>query len=164
MEFKSSQLATTASAPLMPTSANEPYLLQRPTRSIYEHRYSEASQATRLMETKEVHRVAVYVVEFLQRAVDALSPIIGEKSVSALYKRSLYLNRNKHPWLATAYGELPEAEILLTLQDTVSRQTLTNAKTAVNDLLAIFQELLHNLIGASLSQRLLDTDIRVKTP
>lgn len=163
MELSSSQLAPQASAPLLLVSANDPHL-SRHTPSIYEHRYSEARQANRLLETREIHRVAVYVVEFLRQAVAALSPIIGEKSVSALYKRSLYLNRTKHPWLSTAYGELPRTEILLTLQDTVSRQTLNNAETAVNDLLAIFQELLHNLIGASLTQRLLDMDIRVKTP
>lgn len=162
MEFKSSQIAPSYGARLPLISANEPHLSPRFTRSIYEHRFSEARQAERLLETKEIHRVADHVVEFLRQAVVALSPIIGEKSVSALYKRSLYLNRSKHPWLSTAYGELPHAEILLTLQDTVSRQTLNNAKTAVNDLLAIFQELLHNLIGESLTQRLLDMEGRLK--
>lgn len=106
--------------------------------------------------------MADQIVAFLRDAVSALSPIIGEKSVSALYKRSLYLSRGKHPWLSAAYGELPHSEVLATLQNTVSRQTLSNARMAVDDLRTIFQELLHNLIGASLTQRLLGVDGRVE--
>ena len=109
----------------------------------------------RLREAQEIGRVADQVVTFLRDAVVALSPIIGEKSVSALYKRSLYLSRTKHPWLSAAYGDLPNAQILEDLQNTVLRQTLSNAKAATEDLLAIFRELLHGLIGASLTQRLL---------
>ena len=137
---------------ISPTELNLP---SRYTRSIYENRYSQARHAERLLETQEISRVADHVVDFLRHAVAALSPIIGEKSVSALYKRSLYLNRTKHPWLSAAYGELPQDGVLVALQDTVSRQSLSNATTASNDLLAIFQELLHSLIGASLAQRLL---------
>lgn len=129
------------------------------TRSIYEHRFSEARHAERAHETREITRVAEHIVQFLQQAVDVLAPIIGEKSVSALYKHSLYLNRSKHPWLSVAYGELPHAEVLVTLQSSVLRQTLRNAKTAVNDLVAIFHQLLQDLIGTSLAHRLLHYQI-----
>ena len=127
----------------------------RYTRSIYEHRFSEARHAERAHETREITRVAEHLVQFLQQAVQALAPIIGEKSVSALYKQSLYLNRSKHPWLSAAYGELPHTEVFTRLQSSVLRQTLRNAKTAVNDLVAMFHQLLQDLIGTSLAHRLL---------
>lgn len=130
-------------------------LPSRYTRSIYENRYSQARQAERLQESQEIQRVADHIVEFFRQADVTLSPIIGEKSVSALYKQSLFLNRGKHPWLSAAYGDLPHDAVLVNLQDTVSRQTLINAKTASSDLVSIFQELLHNLIGTSLTHRLL---------
>lgn len=127
----------------------------RYTRSIYEHRFSEARHAERAHETREITRVAEHVLQFLQQAVQSLAPIIGEKSVSALYKHSLYLNRDKHPWLSVAYGELGQEEVLTRLQTSVLRQTLRNAKTAVNDLVAMFHQLLQDLIGTSLAHRLL---------
>ncbi len=144
---------------ITPSGLNLP---SRYTRSIYEHRYSQARNAERLLETQEICRVADHVVSFLRQAVEALSPIIGEKSVSELYKRSLYLNRTKHPWLSAAYGELLHDGALVVLQNTVSRQSLSNAKNAADDLIAVFQELLHSLIGTSLTQRLLGLDARAE--
>jgi hypothetical protein len=129
------------------------------TRSIYESRLSQARQDARAHETREIARVAEQVVQFLQQAVRALSPILGESSVSAIYKHSLYLTRTQHPWLSVAYGELPQPEVLTALQSTVLRQTLRNAKSAVNDLVNMFHELLDKLIGTSLARRLLGHDM-----
>ena len=135
----------------------------RYTRSIYEHHFSQARHAERVHEMREITRIAAHVVEFLSEATHALAPVIGEKSVSALYKHSLYLNRHKHPWLTAAYGELTNAEVMTTLQNSFQRQSLRNAKTAVNDLATIFHQLLHDLIGMSLAKRLLHHHIASET-
>lgn len=130
-------------------------LPSRYTRSIYENRYSQARQAERLQESQEIQGVAKDVAEFFRHALAALSPVIGEKSVSVLYKQTLFLNRVKHPWLSAAYGDLADAAVFLSLQETISRQSLSNARAAVSDVVSVFHELLHNLIGISLTHRLL---------
>lgn len=125
------------------------------TRSAFEIRFSQARHAQRAHEGREIARIADQLVDFLRHALDALTPVIGEKSVSALYKHSVVLTRSKHPWLSAAYGDLPHSEVLTHLQSSVLRQTLRNAQSAVSDLVQMFKELLHTLIGSSLCQRLM---------
>jgi hypothetical protein len=90
------------------------------------------------------------------REVDtALSPIIGQRGVAALYKRSLYLTRTAHPCLALVHeGELLPCEFN-TLRATLAAQTSASAAAANGALLQTFHDLLSNLIGQSLTERLL---------
>ncbi len=92
------------------------------------------------------------------RGVDAaLSPIIGQRGVAALYKRSLYLTKAEHPSLAPVYeGELELGEFA-TLQLALSQQTSSDAAAANGALLQTFHELLAKLIGAALTDQLLRT-------
>lgn len=81
-----------------------------------------------------------------------LSPIIGHAGVAALFKRSIYLTRNTHPWLSVVNdGAEPSAA----LQVVLAQQDRIEAIAANAALLQNFQELLISLIGASLSERLL---------
>lgn len=85
----------------------------------------------------------------------ALSPIIGERGVAALYKRSLYLSRTGYPWLAAAHeGELP-SELYACLREALAQQTSSSAAAANDALLQTFYALLSDLIGGSLTERLL---------
>lgn len=85
----------------------------------------------------------------------ALSPIIGERGVAALFKRSLYLRRIEYPWLAAAHeGELPP-EPYACLREALAQQTTSSAAAANGALLQTFYALLSDLIGASLTERLL---------
>jgi hypothetical protein len=90
------------------------------------------------------------------RGIDAaLSPIIGQRGVSALYMRSLYLTRSDYPWLAAvAEGALQPGDFTA-LQSALAQQTSAHAAAANGALLQIFVNLLSNLIGSALTERLL---------
>ena len=92
------------------------------------------------------------------RDVDAaLSPIVGQRGVAALYKRSLYLTKAEHPCLAPVYeGELEPGEFS-TLQLALSQQTSADAAAANRALLHTLHALLAKLIGAALTDQLLRT-------
>ena len=92
------------------------------------------------------------------RDVDAaLSPIVGQRGVAALYKRSLYLTKAEHPCLAPVYeGELEPGEFS-TLQLALSQQTSADAAAANSALLHTLHALLAKLIGAALTDQLLRT-------
>lgn len=90
------------------------------------------------------------------RGVDAaLSPIIGQRGVAALYKRSLHLTRRDHPWLAAVYDAASQADEFAALQEALVQQTSSNAAIASDTLLQTFCDLLTILIGESLAERLL---------
>jgi hypothetical protein len=88
--------------------------------------------------------------------IDAvLSPIIGQRGVAALYKRSLYLVRADYPWLAVVHEGALKPDEFAALQTALLQQTSSNAATASGALLQTFFDLLTNLIGKSLTERLL---------
>jgi hypothetical protein len=90
------------------------------------------------------------------RAISAaLRPVIGPGGVTALYQRSLFLTRSAHPCLADARDEVLRAGEFVALQSVLSQQTSAVAVAANGALLQTFSDLLTNLIGASLTERLL---------
>lgn len=92
------------------------------------------------------------------RSIDAvLSPIIGQRGVAALYKRSLYLSRGAHPWLAVAAEDVLQPDGFATLHTALAKQTSVNAAAANGALLTTFSDLLTSLIGAALTERLLQS-------
>jgi hypothetical protein len=89
-------------------------------------------------------------------AIDgALSPVIGVRGNAALYKRSLHLARAQYPWLAAAYEGAVQPGDYSALRTTLAQQTATDASQAHDALLRIFNDLLADLIGRSLTKRLL---------
>jgi len=100
-------------------------------------------------------RIADTAVAIWRDIDAALAPIIGQRGVAALIKRSLYLTHAEHPWLSTVYeGALPPGEYG-PLHAALSKQTGAQAAAAQGALLQTFHDLLGNLIGASLTERLL---------
>jgi hypothetical protein len=90
------------------------------------------------------------------RDVDvALSPIIGQAGVAALYKRSIYLTLVDHRCLVTAYEGSLRSDAFSGLESTLSQQTPAEALAAIISLLNTFHDLLTHLIGGSLFERLL---------
>ncbi len=85
----------------------------------------------------------------------ALSPIIGQPGVAALFKRSLYLTRSAHPCLAIVLEDSTQPDELAALQTVLAQQVMATAEAANNALLQNFQDLLTSLIGLSLTERLL---------
>jgi hypothetical protein len=90
------------------------------------------------------------------RAVDkALSPVIGLRGSAALYERSLHLAQADYPWLGAAHEIAAEPRHLAVLHAALVQNTPEQAAAAHDFLLQTFVTLLTDLIGASLTRRLL---------
>lgn len=90
------------------------------------------------------------------RDVDAaLNSVIGLRGVAALYRRSLFLQRVAHPWLASALSGPAAAMDLAALKAALAQQDSAVAAAAGGATLQTFYELLTGLVGASLTERLL---------
>ena len=89
-------------------------------------------------------------------AIDAaLSPVIGTRGSAALYKRSLHLARSDFPCLEPAYARAMLPGDFSALRAALAEQTGTQAAAAHDAALQTFHNLLAELIGRSLTQRLL---------
>lgn len=85
----------------------------------------------------------------------ALTPIIGDKGLAALYKRSLFLARAACPCLAEAEPRPLGGGDFEALHTVLARQADADAARASAHLLQTFQDLLASLIGQPLMQQLL---------
>jgi hypothetical protein len=85
----------------------------------------------------------------------ALSPIIGQRGVAALFKRTLALTRPTYPWLSSVLGGAEQPGDFTALGATLSLQTGPGVVAANEALLRNFADLLINLIGGALTERLL---------
>ena len=84
----------------------------------------------------------------------ALSPVIGAAGVAALFQRSVFLRMPKYPWLANVSDPPPAGEFN-SLRRELSLQRQDEAAAANAALLQSLAQVLGNLIGASLTTRLL---------
>ena len=91
-----------------------------------------------------------------QAADDALSPIIGKRGVAALYKRSLRVTATSHPWLSSLISDHLGAIDITALSTAFAQQTAASAAAASDALLQAFSNLLASLLGATLTNRLLE--------
>lgn len=103
----------------------------------------------------DASRVAEMAVAIWKDAGVALSPILGQFGVDALFKRSIYLAVRAHPFLASVVENKEQPDVLAALQVVLAQQPSTTAVAANIDLLQRFQDLLIALIGLSLTERLL---------
>jgi hypothetical protein len=85
----------------------------------------------------------------------ALSAVIGQRGSAALYERSLHLAQADYPWLGAAFANTAEPDRFGALRAALVQQTPQHAAAAHDFLLHTFTTLLADLIGASLSRRLL---------
>ena len=89
-------------------------------------------------------------------AIDtALAPVIGPRGSTALFKRSLHLTRAHYPLLAGTYDAAGSSGDYSNLRAVLSQQSPTDAAAAHDSMLRTFHDLLAELIGRSLTQRLL---------
>lgn len=99
--------------------------------------------------------VAALVATTFLGLEQALAPIVGQRGMAALYKRSLHLSRPLHPWLpANAQGSESGMDVAA-LTTALSKRTSAEAASAGTQLLDSFRALLTTLIGESLTERLL---------
>ncbi|WP_456980681.1 hypothetical protein [Luteimonas sp. A478] len=87
----------------------------------------------------------------------ALVPVIGQGGMSALYDRALHLAAAQHRWLEQARSVDADRgpPVFPLLARAASAQTVDDAIAAVTTLFKTFDRLLVTLIGASLTERLL---------
>ena len=100
--------------------------------------------------------VAATVMTALHGIDQALTPIVGRRGMAALYERSLHRTRQTHPWLPVAGDEVEGREAdLAALAAALTRALPAEACAAGIHLLESLRALLSNLIGESLTERLL---------
>ncbi|MBC7480436.1 MAG: hypothetical protein H7337_00620 [Rhizobacter sp.] len=85
----------------------------------------------------------------------ALTPLVGQGGVAALYHRSLHLTAKLHPWLAVPPAGIKSVIDLDALHTLLGSQSLAEATAGGEAFLGTFHELIASLIGLSLTERLL---------
>ncbi|TPG08514.1 hypothetical protein EAH75_19325 [Rhodanobacter glycinis] len=103
----------------------------------------------------DVQQLAEFIVSAWQTIETFLSPIIGQRSVATLYKRSFYLASRKHPWLMDMHEGMQATMNLAALKAALLEQSSAEIAAGAGVALQMFYEVLTNLIGASLTERLL---------
>jgi hypothetical protein len=82
-----------------------------------------------------------------------LAPLLGEKGVNVLFRRTLHLTRTSFRWLTIPEGD--NAALLTKFKADLKGRETADAFEASVSLLTTFIELLATLIGESLTGRLL---------
>lgn len=85
----------------------------------------------------------------------AMRPIIGKGGICALFHRSIEITAEAYPWLAAASIDAQSEVDLDLLQRVLAKQERDHFAGAGDALLLHFYSLLTNLIGLSLTDRLL---------
>lgn len=103
----------------------------------------------------DVAEIIDNIVSTWQRIDAALSPIIGQTGVAALYKRSAYLSTESHPWLRGTHEGVRTVVDLAALKAALAQQSSADAAAAGGAVLEVFYELLAGLVGPALTEQLL---------
>jgi hypothetical protein len=121
----------------------------------HENRQIAAPLAHRVGTDADAAQIADAIVAAWQEVDEALTPIIGQRGVAALYRRSLLLTGSVHPWLSNTLEGAQTGMDLGALKSVLVQQSSAAVADAGNHLLQTFYDLLATLIGASLAARLL---------
>ena len=105
--------------------------------------------------TDDARHIAEVAASTWREIFVVLSAVIGPGGVSALYQRSLYVTRTAYPCLAAVHEDPLRVGEFAALQMVLSQQTSAQVVAANGALLETYCELLANLIGVSLTERLL---------
>lgn len=115
-----------------------------------------APLARRVAEGAGSREIADAVGAMWSDIASALQPVVGRRGVAALFRRTLHLATARYPWLVPPKAERADAlDSLAELATLFAAQPPTVAMEAGSELFTIFRELLTTLIGARLSERLL---------
>jgi hypothetical protein len=116
-----------------------------------------APLAHRVAEDADSRQIAAAINALWTDIEAALQPIVGRRGVAALFKRTLHLTTASHPWLAPLKSGSDDAVDLGHLTTLFAAQAPSQAGAAGSALFETFRELLTTLIGAPLSERLLQS-------
>lgn len=120
----------------------------------------DASAATKFLLAKAARgasasEVAQLIATSCFEIDKALTPIIGERGVTALLKRSLHTAGAQQAWLSACHDTLDLKSDLTELVTALSQQTPEVAGVGGGLFLEQFHQLLTALVGPSLTERLL---------
>lgn len=85
----------------------------------------------------------------------ALRPIIGKRGVDALFRRCVEVTAPSYPWIAALSTDIQSSMDLEALRDVLLKQEPTHFTAASDAMLKQFHAMLAELIGLSLTERLL---------
>lgn len=114
-----------------------------------------APLGSRVTQDADPSRMADAVLTVWAQIDDALHPIIGRRGVAALYNRSLKVTAASYAWLGGTDGDALADRDPATLRAALVGQTSTEAAAGALALFQAFRDLLASLVGASLTDRLL---------
>ncbi|WP_277758038.1 hypothetical protein [Pseudomonas sp. A34-9] len=120
-----------------------------------ESRQIIAALAHRVGPNADSARIAQAIVSTLQAMDAALTPIIGQQGVAALYRRSLHLCASRHPRVARLAERVQVLPDLKALNSELVTESEADVLFFGEVMLITFYELLTTLIGPSLTARLL---------
>lgn len=107
------------------------------------------------VEGLDVRAIAEATISIWRQMDSLLAPVIGTPGMDVIFSRALYLTSKRFPWLASV-GEYGESAVLLeSLKSRMEQQCADDSVAAGSELLVCFTELLSELIGADLTERLL---------
>jgi len=105
----------------------------------------------------DVQQIAGHAAQIWRSVDAALSPIIGQRGVAALFRRSMLLASEAHVSLATALDDADALGGMAAFRATLERQSSAEAIATNGAVLQVFLDLLASLIGESLTDRLLQS-------
>jgi hypothetical protein len=105
--------------------------------------------------TADAERIAEVAASTWREIHAVLSPVIGPGGVAALYQRALYVTRAAYPCLEAVREDALRLGDFAALQLMLAQQTSAEVAATNGALLQAFVDLLTNLIGVSLTERLL---------
>jgi hypothetical protein len=111
-----------------------------------------ADQVGRNRDAKDIANAIALVWDGIDLA---LRPIIGKRGVDALFRRCVEVTALSYPWIAALSADVQSSMDLQTLRDVLLRQELAHFAAASDAMLAQFHAMLAELIGLSLTERLL---------
>jgi hypothetical protein len=100
-------------------------------------------------------QVADAAVREWKQVHDALAPLIGQSGATALYRRAVHLARADRPWLDPAFLGAVTPGDFSAYRDAMAQQDSAIAAGAHDETQRALRALLINLIGPSLTARLL---------
>jgi hypothetical protein len=115
----------------------------------------QAFLAQRVREGASASQIAEMIVSAWQHIHAALAPVIGQRGVAGLYKRSIHLTIPRYPWLTACSDGAPDTMDLSLLKTVLAHQAGSEAATGGGALLVALRELVGTLIGPKLTEQLL---------
>ncbi|MBD7922229.1 hypothetical protein [Xanthomonas bonasiae] len=119
-----------------------------------------AALARQAADGAEASTIATSVTSTWRQIEQALIPILGARGVAALFKRALFLTKDRFPWLEEAFVATEASSEHAALDSfglVLGQQSATTAAAGGGTFLSTFHGVLDSMIGATLTERLLQS-------